>query len=68
MGVTMFCRSKPVKPSCKHEKYIIDDLEDSGREQFFWHYSKSKLPIRDIIRKTEPHIEVGAENYLKPFI
>lgn len=36
-----------------------------GREQFFWHYPFSQLPIRDITEKTEPHIEIGAENYLR---
>lgn len=39
--------------------------EEIGREQFFRHYPKSKLPIRDVRFKTEPHIEIGAENYLK---
>lgn len=39
-----------------------------GREQFFWHYARSTLPIRDITKKTEPHIEIGAENYLRPCI
>lgn len=38
---------------------------DTGREHYFQHYSKSKLPIRDVIVKTEPHIEIGAENYLR---
>jgi len=39
--------------------------EEIGREQFFRHYPKSKLPIRDVRFKTEPHIEIGAENYLR---
>jgi len=50
----------------KNEECILDNLEDIGREQLFWHYRQSKLPIRDITKKTEPHIEIGAENYLRP--
>lgn len=38
---------------------------DTGREHYFQHYSNSKMPIRDITTKTEPHIEIGAENYLR---
>ncbi|MBN3033752.1 MAG: hypothetical protein JW873_06620 [Candidatus Saganbacteria bacterium] len=46
------------------------DLEEKGRVKFFYHSPSSKLPIRDILNeqgagpKTEPHIEIGAENYL----
>jgi hypothetical protein len=29
------------------------------------HYPKSDLPIRDIRKKPEPHIEIGAENYVR---
>ncbi len=32
---------------------------------FFYHYPYSTLPIRDIRRKTEPHIEIGADNFLR---
>ena len=45
-------------------------LNDTGRLQFFFHSPSSKLPIRDILNeqkqghKTEPHIEIGAENYI----
>jgi hypothetical protein len=49
----------------KSEECIVHNLEDIGREQFFWHYPYSELPIRDITEKTEPHIEIGAENYLR---
>jgi hypothetical protein len=44
-------------------------LNENGRLQFFYHSPSSKLPIRDVLReqgqyyKTEPHIEIGAENY-----
>jgi hypothetical protein len=50
------------------EEFEQDNLENSGREQFFWHYPHSELPIRDVTQKTEPHIEIGAENYLRPCI
>lgn len=45
-------------------------LEEVGRLQYFFHCPSSELPIRDILNeqhqdhKTEPHIEIGAENYL----
>lgn len=61
----MVCRRKSTKYRCKSEECVLDDLEEIGREQFFWHYPPSELPIRDITQKTEPHIEVGAENYLR---
>lgn len=64
---------KPTKPRSnigdnikKPEECMLDNLEDIGREQFFWQYPQSKLPIRDISKKTEPHIEIGVENYLRP--
>jgi len=41
------------------------NLEDIGRDQFFHHYKKSQFPIRDITNKTEPHIEISAENHLR---
>lgn len=43
----------------------MDELKPIGREQYFWHYPKSNLPIRHITKKTEPHFEIGAENYLR---
>lgn len=74
----MRCRRKTTKTGCKpskrlnrgssgqkSEECITNNLKDIGREQFFWHYPKSQLPIRDITQKTEPHIEIGAENYLR---
>jgi len=45
------------------------NLESKGRLQYFFHSPSSELPIRDILNeqkqgnKTEPHIEIGAENY-----
>jgi len=65
---------KSTKFIYKQEMCILDDLEGIGREQFFYHYSRSKLPIRKIAArkaknaKTEPHIEIGAENYLRACI
>jgi hypothetical protein len=73
-GINTVCRPKATKFRYKPEKCVLDDLEDIGREQFFYHYSKSQLPIRKIAAKkiknakTEPHIEIGAENYLRPCI
>ncbi|MCF7865951.1 hypothetical protein K9L67_02070 [Candidatus Woesearchaeota archaeon] len=43
-----------------------------GRMQYFYHSPSSKLPIRDVLNeqgegfKTEPHIEISAENFLNP--
>jgi len=40
-----------------------------GMVQYFYHLPSSKLPIRDVLNeqgkghKTEPHIEIGAENF-----
>lgn len=47
------------------ETFYPKNLEDIGRDQFFHHYKKSQLPIRNILDKTEPHIEIEAENYLR---
>lgn len=47
-------------------------LQKKGRLQFFYHSPSSELPIRDVLNenkkghKTEPHIEIGAENYINP--
>jgi len=46
------------------------DKKGSGRIQFFYHNPKSDIPIRDVCNeqgfghKTEPHLEINAENYL----
>jgi len=60
-----------------------NSLVEKGRLQYFYHSPRSDLPIRDVLNdqkqgnKTEPHIEIGAENYwnacyqsnnIKPFI
>jgi len=48
-----------------------DELKNIGRMQFFYHSPSSDLPIRDVLgelghgKKTEPHIEIGAENFLE---
>lgn len=60
----MVCKQK-TKLTEQIENHKSDHLENTGREQFFWHYPYSELPIRDIRNKTEPHIEIGAENYLR---
>ncbi len=48
------------------------NLKAIGRVQFFYHSPRSQYPIRDVTNvqgkgyKTEPHIEIGAENYWYP--
>ncbi len=50
-------------------EFTFDALEEIGRLQYFFHCPASKLPVRDVLNlhlqghKTEPHIEIGAENY-----
>ncbi|MGQ4875243.1 MAG: hypothetical protein ACP6IY_14345 [Promethearchaeia archaeon] len=52
------------------EDFIFHNLKETGRIQFFYHSPSSKLPVRDVLNeqkyghKTEPHIEIGAENYI----
>jgi hypothetical protein len=47
-----------------------NELEEKGRLKFFYHCPESELPIRNVTDndknglKTEPHIEIGVENYL----
>lgn len=47
----------------------LDDLQDTGRLQFFYHSPCSILPVRDVLGeqghgyKTEPYIERNAENF-----
>ena len=44
-------------------RFNVSELGAKGRLQYFFHCPSSKLPVRDIFKnKTEPHIEVGAEN------
>lgn len=51
-------------------EYISDKINlpkiEEGMVQYFYHSPDSKLPVRDIFekQKSEPHIEIGAENYL----
>ena len=51
-------------------KFRVTNLEEKGILQYFWHSPSSKLPVRDILgenkrgRKPEPHIEIGAENFI----
>jgi len=43
--------------------------QEKGMVQYFYHSPSSKLPIRDVLNeqgcghKSEPHIEIGAENF-----
>lgn len=49
----------------------LKNLKEKGMLQYFYHSPLSILPIRDVSdelgkdHKTEPHIEIGAENYLE---
>ena len=46
------------------------NLREKGRIQYFYHSPLSELPVRDVSNeqgeghKSEPHIEIGVENYL----
>lgn len=71
MGCTTFPRCKKhdgesIKTNFKKIKINQNKFLKTGIVQYFYHYPESKLPIRDFARKTEPHIEIGAENYLRP--
>lgn len=57
------------------EKFKLKNLKQRGMLQYFYHSPSSELPIRDVLgenrirgksvgKKTEPHIEIEAENYL----
>jgi len=52
-------------------KKISRRLTETGRIQYFYHSPSSELPVRDVKNecrkghKTEPHIEIGAENFLE---
>lgn len=48
------------------DKINLPKIEEKGMVQYFYHSPDSKLPVRDIFerQKPEPHIEIGAENYL----
>jgi len=63
----MGCDSKDERKDVFDYKSLkdVENLEEKGRVQFFYHCPYSKLPIRDVVekKKLEPHIEIGAENY-----
>jgi len=69
----MGCRSstrKVIKTRIDQIKFDFDNLRETGMIQYFYHCPDSDLPIRDVLNKqkqghkTEPHIEIGAENYI----
>jgi hypothetical protein len=56
-------------------RFKLTNLKENGMLQYFWHSPSSRLPIRDVLgenkvhgksvgRKPEPHIEIGAENFI----
>lgn len=57
-------------PAYRSADFVFEGLDERGRLQFFFHSPSSSLPIRDVLNeqrsgcKTEPHIEIGAENFL----
>lgn len=65
----MVCKSNKAKSKRGYKNVDTGSLLEKGRIQFFYHSPSSKLPIRDVLNeqregnKTEPHIEIGAENY-----
>lgn len=75
----MGCKGKPVGSVHAAEDSLVEEtivdkekLQEKGRIHYFYHSPTSKLPIRDVCNKqgkgwkTEPHIEIGAENYVGP--
>jgi hypothetical protein len=66
--------------TCNHElqgskaalikRESITSESPRGRIQYFYHSPSSELPVRDVYNqqakghKTEPHIEIGVENYI----
>jgi hypothetical protein len=58
-------RGLPVRTAVELIRCNQRELEDTGWVQVFGHFANSRLPIRDVRRETEPHIEVGATNYVK---
>lgn len=58
------------KKDSRATNFLFENLKEKGRLQFFFHSPSSRLPIRDVLDeqkrgyKTEPHIEIGAENYI----
>lgn len=48
------------------DKINLTNLKETGMVQYLYHSPSSELPIRDISekQKPEPHIEIGAENYI----
>ncbi len=53
------------------KSFRFNNLSETGRLQFFFHSPISDLPVRDVGNKqgkgykTEPHIEIGAENFIE---
>ena len=51
----------------------LEKLLEAGMVKYFYHSPSSDLPVRDVLgeyndkntNKTEPHIEIGVENFLK---
>lgn len=66
------CHHKGGKKRSKKivEEFPSQNFQEKGRLQFFFHSPSSELPVRDVRNeqkkghKTEPHIEIGAENYI----
>lgn len=65
-------KQKAIKSKIDEVKFDFSNLVEEGMIQYFYHSPSSELPIRDVLNelkkshKTEPHIEIGAENFLNP--
>ena len=75
----MGCKSEYQRSTHIKKRLVIgkedvdkEKLKEKGRIHYFYHSPSSTLPIRDVRNeqcqghKTEPHIEIGAENYVGP--
>lgn len=66
-GVGHMFQRKPIGARNMKWKKNINNSEEEGMVQYFYHSPSSRLPIKDVLNKqghkTEPHIEIGAENF-----
>lgn len=79
-GIMSICQENKKEISkgftqCRTQQ-VSSILKEEGMLQYFYHSPSSKIPIRDVLgenmidshsvgRKTEPHLEIGAENYIR---
>jgi len=68
MGIR--CETRNPRKQTPHSRFVLSNLQETGRLQFFYHSPSSPLPIRDVLGeqtdpKTEPYLERSAENYCR---